>query len=264
MLHPADPSERLLIADYDGKVLYSLECRAGQYVFVQEPQATQLAPTSSVPVPASLPLDLHDRTPTAISTSATTHEPTVAPVMPQTAEQPSGLAAVATMAAASIAPPQAGVMSARTEQPCTSTAGVAAPSLPMSAPVDAEALRCDERQRITLHNILLELHSAFPGIENAIIATLDGRVLSALYPAQGTSLAAMTSAMYPLATHTDRLLGGGGLKQLLVRYATVTLVVYPIAEVATLSVLSAAHGNIGMLRSTCREAIGKIVEVLKR
>lgn len=211
MLHSTDPSERLLIADYDGKVLYSLEWRAGQYVLVQELQAIQLAPTSSVPVPASLPLDLHDRTPTAISTAV-----------------------------------------------------VVAPSLPMSAPADAEALQCDERQRITLHNILLELHSAFPGIENAIIATLDGRVLSALYPAQGTSLAAMTSAMYPLATHTDRLLGGGGLKQLLVRYATVTLVVYPIAEVATLSVLSAAHGNIGMLRSTCREAIGKIVEVLKR
>ena len=211
MLHLVDPSERLLIADYDGKVLYSLEWRAGQYVLVQESQATRLAPTSSVPVPASLPLDLHDRTPTAISTAV-----------------------------------------------------VAAPSPPMSAPADAETLQCDERQRITLHNILLELQSAFQGIENAIIATLDGRVLSALYPAQGTSLAAMTSAMYPLATHTDRLLGGGGLKQLLVRYATVTLVVYPIAEVATLSVLSAAHGNIGMLRSTCREAIGKIVEVLKR
>jgi predicted regulator of Ras-like GTPase activity (Roadblock/LC7/MglB family) len=185
--------------------------------------------------------------------------------MPKTAEQQSELAAVATMASASIAPPQAGVMFARMEQPFTSTAGgVAAPSLPMSAPADAEALRGDERQRSTLHNILLELHSAFPGIENAIIATLDGRVLSALYPAQGTSLAAMTSAMYPLATHTDRLLDGGGLKQLLFRYATVTLVVYPIAEVATLSILSAAHGNSGMLRSTCREAIGRIVEVLKR
>jgi predicted regulator of Ras-like GTPase activity (Roadblock/LC7/MglB family) len=150
------------------------------------------------------------------------------------------------------------------EQQLTSTAVVAASSLPMSAPADAEALRCDERQRITLHSILLELQSTFQGIENAIIATLDGRILSALYPAQGTSLAAMTAAMYQLATHTDSLLDGGGLKQLLFRYATVTLVVYPIAEVATLSVLSSAHGNIGMLRSTCREAIGKIVEVLKR
>jgi predicted regulator of Ras-like GTPase activity (Roadblock/LC7/MglB family) len=70
--------------------------------------------------------------------------------------------------------------------------------------------------------------------------------------------------MCQLATHTEHLLDSGGLKQLLFRYATVTLVVYPIAEVATLSVLSSAHGNIGMLRSTCRDAIGKIIEVLKR
>jgi predicted regulator of Ras-like GTPase activity (Roadblock/LC7/MglB family) len=184
--------------------------------------------------------------------------------MPKTAEQQSELAAVATMDSASTAPLQAGIMSARTEQQCTSMAVVTAPSLPRSAPADAEALRGDERQHTALHNILLELHSAFQGIENAIIATLDGRVLSALYPAQGTSLAAMTSAMCQLATHTEHLLDSGGLKQLLFRYATVTLVVYPIAEVATLSVLSSAHGNIGMLRSTCRDAIGKIIEVLKR
>jgi predicted regulator of Ras-like GTPase activity (Roadblock/LC7/MglB family) len=69
--------------------------------------------------------------------------------------------------------------------------------------------------------------------------------------------------MHQLTTHADRLLDGGGLKQLLIRYATVTLMIYPIAEVATLGVLSSPRGNIRMLQSICRDTIEKIVQALR-
>jgi predicted regulator of Ras-like GTPase activity (Roadblock/LC7/MglB family) len=260
MLHSADPSARLLIVDYDGKVLHSLQWRDGQYVLVQEPQAPRWDPTPLVPVPASFPPEL---TPAAVFPSTAAQEPTVTPVSDETAEQTSDLAPAVAMAAASTSPLLAAVVSAIAEQQRTPTAAITGAFPPVPAQASPEAILFDERQSTTLYTILLELQRVVEDIEEAVIVTLDGRVLSALSAAQGASLGAMTAAMQQLATHADRLLDGGGLKQLLMRHATITLMIYPIAEVATLGVLLAARGNIRMLQSTCRDTIEKIVEALR-
>ena len=112
--------------------------------------------------------------------------------------------------------------------------------------------------------LLLDLQRDVPGIRGVLLASVDGRPLSDTFASGNsfTSASAMIAAALGLGRRLAELVGDGRLQEATIRSTSGYVIVYAVAEVAVMTVLTNPGANVARVHLIARDVVKDIMAVL--